>query len=131
MYTSKLPTNRIEWQKVRAESGDAEDPLDGDRYATAMVKVSILADRCLATAFRKAVNNQAVDYFIECEFPTWFCVLSIAFAKLPEENGLLRLLIDISCIHCGKRDYLPKSNGQDDALLLKLPAALLLKMLGR
>jgi hypothetical protein len=95
-----------------------------------MVKAYIFGDRFLANAFRKAVHHQLMEQILFDPYSAWFYAAKVAFQHLPENDLLLKFLVDINCRYCSNKDYwFMIEDGTEDyenKVIPQLPAKLLL-----
>jgi hypothetical protein len=93
------------------------------KFQIPRLKASIFGDRFLSHHFSRAVRHDLTHALIEWQYLQFQTVI-FAYANLPLEDPLLRLMEDVYCHHCGF-DY---RYGSTDRLS-DLPKAFLLRVM--
>jgi hypothetical protein len=68
-----------------------------EAYVTSLVKAYTLGDRFLAPRYKHAVLDQLIVHMSDYIEPTWFRAIAHAYNNLPENDPMLRALVDIHC----------------------------------
>lgn len=123
LYTQTIPRQTEEWARISGMI-DPTDKHAGWKVDLHRLKACVFGDRFFAPNFHDAVHNLFVDELVAQKGGAWYEYVIFAFTNLPEDNEILKLLVDKQCASWSPSQ---DDNNDEKSLHPQLPHSFLLR----